>query len=169
MASLGSLSGPIPGTLSGVSSYPLPVRGRPLWDMLIVCFQVPVFSFMMQSVFPSLSRFGCFSENSLDCTLSKVESKEQLRGQHTLVLQFLCVWRRVERGEERERNCLTHLCCRTHALGLSPQTADLSVWWRAYPGRRGHSALFWWDRQNPCYLGAVLADCHPGVSRVDSF
>lgn len=54
MAHLGSSSGPIPGTLSGVSSYPLPVQGRPLWDTLIVYFQVPVLSFMTESVFPSL-------------------------------------------------------------------------------------------------------------------
>ena len=71
-----------------------------------------------------------------------MESAEQLRGQHTLVLQFLCVWGREERETERERNYPTHLCCRTHALGLSPQTATLLVWWRAYPGRCGRSALF---------------------------
>ena len=103
MVYLVSLSGPIPGTLKGVSSYSHPVQERSLWYTSIVCFQVPVLSYMMESVFPSLWHFGCFSKNSpLCCTLSQVESKEQLRGQHILVLQYLCVWGREGRREERE-------------------------------------------------------------------
>lgn len=74
MARFGVLSGPIPVTLSGVSSSS-PFRGRPLWDKLQSVFRCPSSPFLMQSVFPSLCQSGCFSENSLYCTFACVESE----------------------------------------------------------------------------------------------
>lgn len=93
------------------------------------------------------------------------ESEEQLGGEQSLFLWPFCVWGGQVRWRERQELPDAFVMWEFMLFSITPQPTNLSVWWRAHPGRRGHQSLLWTDCLGSCHPGNVLADSHWGVSR----